>query len=350
MGLRISEAKALMEQIVAFNIQQATSKKGHSTFIVPFFRSPPGLGKTSMIRQTASGLSVSYRQCILAQYDAGELAGLVMFNEDKSRAIRLRPDYLPDEKRDGPCGIFNLDELPQAFLANLNIAAQLTNEWCIGEHKVPLGWTICCTGNRAEDKAGTVSLPAHLKDRLMFIDLDVNNDDWLEYSAQNGIDARVRAYIRQNPGKLMEFKPGTDANPTPRSWEKVSAILTMDLTKVTRSNAVMGQIGEGHAQNFLAWLAVEDKLPNVLEVIENPETAPIFGDGKEMSITYLLLCSLADHANKSNIKKILTYLGRLKHQELSIFCMHDAIKRDPSLAETEAVRNWKMTVVSGLLF
>lgn len=333
-------------QIVAYNGEQAAKGKNENTFVVPFFRGPPGCGKTALTRQVARELDILYRQVIIAQYDAGEMAGLPFISPDGSSMIRLRPSYLPP--LDADMGIFNLDELPQAFLANLNIASQMVNEWRVGEHPIPMTWSLCCTGNRAEDKAGTTSMPSHLKDRLMFIDITVDPDEWLGYAAERGIDPRIRSFIRQQPNLLMDFKPGTDSNPTPRSWEKTSAVLSFDLTKSVQAESIRAQIGDGVGITFGAWLKVEDKMPRWQDVISSPNTAPVF-DQKDADILYMLMATLADRADTKNIGAMITYVNRLPKQEFAVYFMTDVLKQKPDLAESKEVRQWKMKVGSHLL-
>src|SRR5688572_3768763 len=109
--MKISEAKTLLKAIVNHNIDMALQaergKKVHDQFIVPFFIGDPGVGKTAIPRQVAEDLEVMYRQTIVAQYDAGEMAGLpfkhdvpIEFDEKgnvletEPQMIRLRPTYL----------------------------------------------------------------------------------------------------------------------------------------------------------------------------------------------------------------------------------------------------------------
>lgn len=349
--MKITEAKALLAQIITYNVEQAARGADESVFTVPFFRGSPGCGKTALIKQVASELRIIYKQAIIAQFDAGELAGLPFVNPEGTEMIRLRPAYLPPAPRisgDDDIGIFNLDELPQAFLANQNIASQLVNEWRVGEHQIPMTWSICCTGNRAEDKAGTTSMPSHLKDRLMFIDISVDPDEWLGYAAERRVDPRIRGYIRQNPNRLNDFKVGQDSNETPRSWEKTSAIMSFDLSKSVRRESVIAQIGEGGGTTFEAWLRVEDKMPRWQDVVAHPNDVPVF-DQKQADVLYMLLATLADRADEKNMGALLTYVGRLPKQEFAVYFMTDVLKQKPILAETPEVRKWKLKVGSHLL-
>lgn len=366
--MRISEAKELLAQIVAFNLMEynAMVEKGliyssTATYIVPMFVGDPGLGKTAIPRQIAAELELPFFQTIVAQYDAGEMAGFPMRGERKfpitqdgkkvgektvERMVRLRPSYLPDiDDPEQQVGIYNLDELPQAFLANQNICSQLVNEWRIGEHQISRGITICATGNKPDNKAGTTVMPNHLKDRLMMIEIEHNLDDWLAFAAARGIDPRVRTFVRQNPKLLHQFDPkaaGVEGWPTPRSWEKTSTILALNLPKHIRMQSVSAQIGSGAAKTFEQWLRVEDRMPKIEDIIAHPETAPTF-ENKDADVLYLLLSNLAEIANEKNIDAILKYVTRIQAKEFMFMWYKEALLRHENMMKNNKVVNhWKI--------
>ena len=272
--MNITSAKALLHAVFKHNLAQFEKGLSNNTYLVPFFEGPPGVGKTAIPYQVAEELEVPHHLTIIAQYDAGELGGFgiptdVTFeNEDgtkfsEKRVIRARPDYLPDPNQsDGMIGIWNLDELPQAFLANQNICSQLVNQWRVGEHAVSPGITICCTGNRPEDKAGTTSMPMHLRDRLMFIPLEPDYKEFIDYANERGVHRWVKEFIRKNPSCLHDFVVGAKASPNPRSWDKASAILSLDVPDYIKREALVGQIGEGMTAQFLAYTKVEERIPD----------------------------------------------------------------------------------------
>jgi MoxR-like ATPase len=92
-----------------------------------------------------------------ATRDPADLGGMPWVTD--GRTVRCRPDWLPTEGR----GILFLDELPQAGLANLNIAATLIREHRIGEHRLPPTWMVACAGNHHHNRAGTTTMPSHVR-------------------------------------------------------------------------------------------------------------------------------------------------------------------------------------------
>jgi len=370
--MRMSEAAKLLTEIVQYNLEEYESGRSHNNYLVPFFQGDPGVGKTALPRMVAANLGLPYFQTIVAQYDPGILAGLPFMGEveikrfldgqqvtsREQRMIQMRPNYLPDiHDEHQHFGIYNLDELPQTMLAGQNICSQLVNEWRIGDHYISRGITICATGNKPENRAGTVPMPAHLKDRLMFINIEVSCEDWLNDFASKGypdgtpyIDPRIRTYLRQHPDHLHKFTPGANASPTPRSWEKASAIISrLNLLATTRTEALSGTLGEGEAITFEQWLRVEDRMPKTDDIISDPDGAPIF-DNKDADVLFLLLASLADKATKDNIGNILRYITRLPNKEFWPVFASDAFNRKPELSNVRAVTEWKMKEASKVMF
>jgi hypothetical protein len=362
--ISIGQAKSLLQSIILYNLERFDKGGNHDSFIVPFFIGDPGVGKTAISRQAAKECEVPYFQTIVAQFDPGELAGLPFMGQVKvtrmldgkpheameDRMIRLRPSYLPDiNDQNQQIGLYNLDELPQTTLAGQNIMSQLVNEWRIGEHMISQGITISCTGNKPENKAGTTPMPAHLKDRLMFIRVRADHEEWSLYAAKRALHPMVRSYIRKYPENLHKFVPGSDSCPTPRSWEKVSNLLGMGMEKDIRFAALCGTVGEGVSHEFETYMRIGDKLPDPDEVIRNPETAPLFAPADADIIT-LLLASLADKTTAKNIGQVLKYIKRLPNQEFAAVYATDAFNRDESLLDTKEGRDWKMTSGAQLAF
>jgi hypothetical protein len=80
--MRASDIKNMLSKVVKYNLEQyeramtgGNSKGVFNTYVVPFIQGPPGCGKISLPRQVAAQFEIPYSQTIIAQYDAGEMAG-----------------------------------------------------------------------------------------------------------------------------------------------------------------------------------------------------------------------------------------------------------------------------------
>lgn len=344
--MNIRESVNLLKEIVAYNIHCMERDRGAGTndFIVPFFVGDPGSGKTAIPQIAAAELDIDYSQTIVAQYDAGEMVGLGFpsqkITEDENGKqivedimVRLRPEYLPTKK----VGIWNLDELPQAFLAQQNVCSQIVNQYKVGNHVIPRGTTIVATGNKPENRAGTTVMPTHLKDRLTFINVEPDADEWLEFAQQKGVDFRVRTYINEFRGNLHVFDPKADGNPTPRSWEKTSNILSLNVPPKVRKQLVEGQIGVKYGEKFETWLRVESKMPKFADLLRDPKSVPTFDDPKDSSVLYMFLANCADRADDKTVEAIITYVKRLKHADMMAWWLKDTMNQHPALKKNKHI-------------
>jgi hypothetical protein len=358
--MKISDAKILLGSILRYNIDQHLASVSHRHFIIPFFIGDPGVGKTAIPNQVAEEEEVPLHTTIVAQYDAGEMGGFglptdIIFEEadgtqfTEKRVIRARPDYLPDPRMEnGLVGIWNLDELPQAFLANQNICSQIVNEYRVGEHKISHGITICCTGNKPENKAGTTTMPMHLKDRLMFINIEVDHKDFNDYAIRKGLHRWVIAFLNANPAYLHMFVVGVNSFPSPRSWERVSELLKMNLIPHILYECIAGQIGDGMAGQFMAWVKVEDRMPTAEQIMKDPDGSPLF-ESRDADILHMLMANLVEVALPKNLEPIIKYLKRLKNKEFLALWSKNAQKRHPEIVNHKAMTEFKLTELTKIL-
>ena len=332
--MKITVAKSIIRNAILANLELAKQDNPrNSSFVTPFIVSDPGLGKSTMVTDLVKELGLQQQDLIVAQFDAAELAGFPMLDAENKSYERARPFFLPTEGE----GVLFLDELPQAVLANLNVVAQLVNERRIGEHVLPKGWTIVCAGNPMSAKAGTVSMPSHLRDRLMYLDIDVCPATFREYALSQGFLPEVTTYVHERPEWLSKFDPKQDSCPSPRSWERVNSILQWKMSPEEEYNAIQGVIGEAAVSDFIAYRKVWTKLPRFEEIIKDPKNHSIPTD---TSILYALCSLIAHKSNANNMDDVMTYIHRFENKEFSSFCMKDTIQRNPELKKVKSVKMW----------
>ena len=329
--MNLSTAREIV--LASIKSNQAIAAKGarSSQYVTPMLWGVAGAGKTSVVEQIAEHLDMECRIVIFAQYDAGELAGFPILKDGKM--FRACPAYLPQEGE----GILFCDELPQAPVANQNVAAQLVNERRIGEHKLGDGWSIVCAGNDLSHRAGTNAMPTHLKDRLLHLEIEPNLDDALHYMNAHGVRPEVTGFLRFKPDQLSKFDKDAKACPSPRSWEKVSGILNWGLDEGAEMEAIMGQVGLGAASDFKAFLSVYRELPDPELPLKDPVNAPI---PQDPSVMYAVCAGIAYRVNKTNSANFMAYLKRIPQQEFSAFAVKSALSRYDGLKKEPALRDW----------
>ncbi len=331
--MKLSQAETIIEAA----IDHALAIKGgrDAEYIVPYLESGAGIGKTTTVKSVATKRDMDCHILSLAQYDAGELAGWPVPSKDGETMVRMRPDWMPTE---GPCILF-LDELPQAPTANMNIAAQIANERRIGPHYLPEECVVIGAGNRMSDRAGTNTMPTHLRDRLMFLEIEADLEDTIAYYYSVGVAPIVCAFLRFRPEWLHKFDRDANACPSPRSWERVSSIMKWALDQVCFQEAIAGQVGRAACADFMGFVKLYSTVPDIDDLIADPDGASISDDP---AVMYAICAALASRINKTNAASIIKYLNRLPQQEFSAFVIKDALNRSSDLKQVKAVRDWIM--------
>ena len=69
----------------------------------------------------------------------------------------------------------------------------------LGPHHLPDGWVVVAAGNRMSDRAGTNQMPSHLKDRMMFLEIEADLDDTLAYFNSVGVDFSRQLFPALSP-------------------------------------------------------------------------------------------------------------------------------------------------------
>jgi hypothetical protein len=302
-------------------------------YLVPMAWGDPGLGKTDICEAVIADLGwdgLVYAD--LATRDPAELAGIPWVQD--GRTIRCRPDWLPD----AGSGILYLDELPQAGLANLNIAATLIREHRIGEHRLSPTWMVMCAGNYPHNRAGTTTMPSHVRNRLMHLDVEADAHAWAKWASARGINPLLIAYNRYRASDYHHKFSATDnAYPTPRSWAATHHVLQLDLPETLRRACADGLIGPAAGADFAGFCAILKSLPDVDAIIANPDTAPLPADPMTH---YALMGALSYRATPANFAAVIRYLDRLSEQEFAVVCVVDATARDRDLTLTSAYQVW----------
>lgn len=336
--MKLSQAIQITTAAVRQQLDALASGAWRSAdMIIPYWEGAPGLGKTEGNTLVAKNLDLEVVTLIGSQYDPAELSGWALPVPGTNKMARSEPDWWPDGST---ATLLVLDELPQSTTAVQNIFAQLVNERRIGKRELPPNVAITSAGNRMSDKAGTTSIPTHLRDRLMFLPVEADLEDSIAYLSRNGGDERVCGYLRARPEFLHKFDRDQTACPSPRSWDRVSTILKFGLDPLCMSYSIAGQVGVEASADFQSYLKVTSQMPDIDDIIANPTRATVPAN---LSILHAVCAALAKRMTDVNAHNIVTYMKRIPQQEFSAFVMKDAINRDPDLKKSNAVRQWVLT-------
>lgn len=300
----------------------------------------PGVGKSAAHKQAADELGIELVDLRLPLLDPTDLRGLPTVSSNITKWIP--PSFLPTKGK----GILFLDELVQATTSMQAAASQLVLDFRIGDYVLPKGWSVHAAGNRAAHRAATNAMPTHLANRFVHIDVETDVQGWINYALQAKIDIRVIAFIKWRAQLLHQFDPKSKslAWPSERSWHFVSNILQAKSLPVDLlATMIKGTVGEGPVAEFMGFLKVFDKLPNIDSIMLNPKTAAIPTDPATL---YAVVTTLSQAASADNIGKLSAYFNRLTDEagrpDFSILAMKEISARDKNnkIAQTRPWIEW----------
>lgn len=302
-----------------------------------FLWGAPGVGKSQLVAQVAQARGMALRDIRAVLLDPVDLRGLPRISAE-GRSVWCPPGFLPQEGADPDEGILFLDELNAAPPLVQAACYQLILDRCIGEYRLPDGWSIIAAGNREKDKAVTYRMPSALANRMVHLEFEPHLEDWLDWAQHAGIRHEVCAFLRFRPKLLHDFDPASASRvfASPRSWAFVSRILEAQPPQDVEYELFQGAVGASCAAEFMGFLGVWRDLPEVEDILNQPETAPV---PAEPAALYALCEALALKAEEDTIDHILQYADRLP-AEFGVLLMRDAVCRDADLVRSPAFARW----------
>jgi hypothetical protein len=346
--MNIPDFAKVLGAIIHHNIDIARQGGTPRDYLVPMAWGDPGLGKTEIVETVTDELRDLGRDLVdpaedtgcwemmyadLQTRDPADLGGMPWVQN--GRAIRCRPDWLPTRGR----GILFLDELPASGLANMNIAAMLIRDHRVGEHGLPPTWMIICAGNHQHNRAGTTTMPTHVRNRLLHFTVEADASVWASnWASKRGINPMVVAYNRYRANEFHHrFSPTENAFPSPRSWAMTDRVLRLGLPERLEQECVAAAIGAPAGSDFEGFRQIHKTLPDPEAILADPDNGPL---PHNPMIYYALMGALAYRATPTNFDKLVRYLDRLPEQEFSVVCVLDSIARDQGLTLTHAYQRW----------
>ena len=319
--IKPSELKSKLETLISINKPA-------------FIWGASGIGKSEIISKVAEKLDYNLIDVRVSLLDPVDLRGVPSVENGVTKWNP--PVFLPREN--DKQSILFLDELPHGSPSVQNALFQLIRDRQIGEYKLPDSTIILAAGNRVSDRVGANKINGALANRFVHLSLEADVNDWVNWGQSEGnIDPNVIAFIRYRPELLFDFNKDSVAWASPRSWESVSDIVKADsngmVVNAQDQSLIGGTVGESVAVEFCAFMGMVNSLPDVSEIIKNPETYEV---SEDPSVLYALTGALASRADASNFDAIITYMTREEmSNEFAVLCVKDAITRSPKLTKTK---------------
>jgi len=317
-------------------------------------RSGPGLGKSSVVVQVRDKLEkrigepVGLITQMLSTFDAPDVRGYGVPQKIEDELVMrfTKPAFWPG-KGAPRFGILFLDEFGQASHDVQKPAADLLLSGRMGDFvlKDCGHWVVWAASNRTSDRSGVVKDLAFIQNRRLLINVTPDVASFVDWSETHGVHPLSVAFAKKHIGTVFSDVIPDKDGPfcTPRSLVKMTEDLLGLATRKgeipthsTAGEVASGWIGEGAAAQYMTFAALADELPDIEDILNDPEGATV---PKRPDAAFLLSQMLSHHITVDNAEDMLVYIGRMG-QDHQVITVKAALRRDPAVMEVPNFATW----------
>ena len=269
-AINLNDVKAYVKANVMLQCQQLAAPR-------LAIQGPPGTGKSDIIREICQENGWTLTVKYLSNMSLEQITGIPCKVENGSTAIWSKPELFnfddpecaSDEYRNGDENVRNnivkillIDDFHLADRIMQRYLFQLLTYKSLNGYKLPPNTAILLAGNRNTDKALANPIPAPVCNRLMFIEVKSDLNDWLtNFAFKNNIRGDIISFLnnRRGEGMLSADPLESGAWASPRSWtylsyqmdayEKMFGKLSLQELK----NMASGLIGPAQTSKFIEY-------------------------------------------------------------------------------------------------
>ncbi|WP_458527264.1 AAA family ATPase [Onishia taeanensis] len=290
----------------------------------------PGIGKSRVVREACEAEGIGFVDVRLSQMEPVDLRGIPVPDGDSVKWLVGSHWPRDPESR----GILLLDELSAADRSMQVAAYELLLDRRLGDlYQLPDGWLVIGAGNRVEDHAVSAPMSSALSNRLLHLDVDADIESWSSYAVAKGIHPDILAFLRFKPEYLLANENTQRGWPSPRSWERVSALVMADthLDEATERLMIHGLVGEAASREFLAFRHLSNEKVDIPAMLlgEVPVIIPTRTDLK------LAFCAAVsqhvwkgDEAAQDQRLEVFFEVGAKLSTDLATLMLIDALRSD----------------------
>jgi len=303
-----------------------------------FIHGSPGIGKSYIVAEVAKKHDLELVDVRLSQMDPVDLRGVPAIRDEQT--VWMPPVFFPKDPQSS--GILFLDELNSAPPSVQAAIYQLVLDRKMGEYELPSGWRIICAGNRISDRGVVFRLPTPLANRMVHLSVEARFEDFKLFAIREGLHSFIIGFLSFRPD-LLTSEPVSedDANPafaTPRSYHMLSNVLKTNNDTSRIAPIIYGLIGYGAGIEFLSYVKVYEKLPDV-QAIYRGEYPSI--DKSEPALLYALVSAMVElYRGGDEASKHLFGFAQILPTEFGVMLIKDAIVKDASIAECGEFDEW----------
>lgn len=303
-----------------------------------FIHGSPGIGKSYIVAEVAKKHNLELVDVRLSQMDPVDLRGVPAIRDEQT--VWMPPVFFPKDQNSE--GILFLDELNSAPPSVQAAIYQLVLNRKMGEYELPHGWRIICAGNRISDRGVVFRLPTPLANRMVHLSVEARFEDFKLFAIREGLHSFVIGFLGFRPDLLTsESVSEDDSNPafaTPRSYHMLSNVLKTNNDTSRIAPIIYGLIGYGAGIEFLSYVKVYEKLPDVGAIYRGEYPSV---DKSEPALLYALVSAMVElYRGGDEASKHLFGFAQILPTEFGVMLIKDAIVKDASIAECTEFDGW----------
>lgn len=293
--MRVTEYEKVFEQ--AF-------KLGRRLLVV----GPPGVGKTLAKMNVCRRNAWHYIGLCSALEDPSSIRGYPSRGADGEATHCLFDGIARAMKATEPTCL-DFDDLGMAAESTMRAIIRLFQFGEIDNRKLPDCVVLSASTNDIGHGAGVYGMIEPLKTRFhSIINIGVDLDDVIGYGLSRNWPSDMLAFLRNTPAAVHDYKPTKDmkvGGSCPRGWEYAAEWIN---NGITDPEVISGCIGQGRATEYLAFRDMISELPDIADVLLNPDTAPV---PENPSAQYLVSMALSAKMDGSTFGQAIRYLTRM---------------------------------------
>lgn len=331
----------------------------------PMLWGPPGVAKSSLVRDFAKSKGLPFIDIRLPLYDPVDLKGMPsiaqaditvvdkdgMEHSEKMDVCKfISPDFLPYE-----ASVMCFEEI-----SNAHESTMVTAQRIILDRSLDNGWVahpdtfIVCCSNRVSDNSGANALLQSLDNRLVHFEVTPDSECWFDWlinkyrdsdSGRKAISS-VISFLNFRPELAYNFDPNATFEdrhgwPSFRSWEVVVRMLMLihekekDINSDVAKALVSGAIGVGAGFEFFSFMSMIDKLPPLENIMNNEFEIPTDLDLQSALVS--ILVSNCEQKYYNNIWAVIERLDKEGASEWAMLTAKLCIKINPEFAKENGV-------------
>ncbi len=317
----------------------------------------PGVGKSAIVIQAAKACGYETLTLNPALLDPTDIGGIPILNREGKSLIRALDETLMGLVETNEPTVLFLDELGQASAAMQSACAPIILDRKLGGHHLRDNISVICASNRRQDRAGVSGIVSHLVSRMITVEVETTLTEWIAWALgkSRSIVPEVIGFLRFRPSLLHVWNEDVASKaavglpyPCPRSWERVSRVLGLNLPSHVEAPTLMGCVGEGAGREFISYLSQSREIPDVDEMLKEPHQIR-WSD--EPSKRYALSCAIAWRVSKNPTGVVMAAQGAYQqgHGEFAALILRDAMAIDSSILFNPSFRALNGTPLGNIL-